>query len=66
MTTGEARMNRAAQDFFKARAIIAALLAEIMPNAPAATNEHNAAAIMARLAHADPPILIVRADDVKE
>jgi hypothetical protein len=51
-----------------ARAIIAATLAELDPLHlyKQEQHEHNAAAIIARLANAEPPLLICTPDEIKE
>jgi len=51
-------LQAVAREWLRARNIVAAFLAELRPNAPREHHEFDAATILARLASADPPILL--------
>ncbi len=55
-------MNEAAREWLASRAVIAAFLREMRPDLSQAQIEHNAAAVLARLASHKPPILTSFAD----
>ena len=52
--------------WLKARDIIAEVLVRLRPDLKREVHEHNAATILARLAHAEPPILICTSDELKD
>ncbi len=52
--------------WLRARKIIVGFLREVRPDHDTETLEHNAAAILARLSHAEPPILIQCYKDAEE
>lgn len=60
MPTEQETMNAIAREWLAARTVIADFLAEISggQRVHKSVHEHNAAAILARLAHHKPPILI--------
>lgn len=57
-------MNDVAREWLAAREVIIRFLAELRPDHDRATLEHNAAALLARLASHEPPILTGFADKV--
>lgn len=64
--TAQQGLEKSARQWLRARNCIAKALAEIwaLPELP--DHEHNAAAIIARLAHLDPPLLLCEPDEMKE
>jgi hypothetical protein len=58
-------LNEHARDWLHARAVIAAALAELVPDMTVAWYEHNAAAIIARLATGESPLLLARPEELK-
>lgn len=68
MATDQDVMNQIAAEWLVARNIITNFLQEVSPYQPRDVLEHNAAAILARLAQHEPPILIGfshQSDDAK-
>lgn len=55
-------MNRIAAEWLAARQVIMDCLQQLRPDLSRASLEHNAAAIIARLASHDPPILLTMHD----
>lgn len=58
-------MNQVAAEWLAAREVIIGFLAELLPGMGRQHLEHNAAAVIARLAGHDPPFLIRYADAVE-
>ena len=54
----QAVMEDIGREWNAARVIIAGFLAELRPDQPVQVHLHNASAIIARLAHHEPPILL--------
>jgi hypothetical protein len=59
-------MKRSSIQWLKSRDIIADFLERVCYGYSRSDNEHNAAAIIARLAHAEPPLLICNPDEMKD
>jgi hypothetical protein len=60
-------LESVSRTWLKSRDIIAQFLSEFQHRTvPNEHDEHNAAAIIARLAHAEPPLLICTAEEMKE
>jgi hypothetical protein len=59
-------MDDVARQWLKSREIIKSMLKELRPDMTEAQHDHNAAAIIARLAHAEPPLLICEPHEMKE
>lgn len=59
-------LDEHARDWLHARDIIAQALAELNPGCPLAHHEQNASAIIARLAQADPPLLLARPEELAD
>lgn len=59
-------MQKAAEQWLRARVIIAEFLRELRPDHTREQLEHNAAAIIACLAGAEPPILLADPDELRE
>lgn len=57
MSENETALQEAAREWLKARTVIAEAIRELAPMTQACA-EHNAAAIIARLASCEPPLLI--------
>lgn len=62
----EEGIERAGRDWLAARGVIVKACKEWNPGKTQANYEHFAAAILARMAHLDPPLLLCRPDDMKE
>jgi hypothetical protein len=60
----KANLLRVAIEWLAARDIIAKFLREVCPKDDKETIDHNAAAVIARLAHHNPPILLDTFEDV--
>lgn len=59
-------MLETAQEWLRARACIVDFLRELRPDMTTEQHEHNAAAIIARLAHLEPPMTVAYFDRLKE
>lgn len=63
---GQAIMSEIGGCWLKARECIKTMLRELRPDMSERMHDHNAAAIMARLASSDPPILTCYASKLKD
>ena len=52
--------------YLEAKGVIIRFIRELRPDLNAADTDHNAAALIARLANNDPPLMICTEDEIKE
>jgi hypothetical protein len=66
MTAKKDGITEAADEWLVARGVIREFISQLCPGMSDKNLDHNAAAVIARLAQHDPPMLIVYAENVKE